>query len=223
MADVKVNWNEMNMDYFKVKKVLVDMLPVFSAIGMELLKEIGKNFDAEGIWKKWAPMRPGTKLGRRQGSSSKLLAASGRMRASFRSEPMKSYVRVGSPMMLARLHHEGRKGPWTIAPRHAKALAFPSAGGASLKQRYAGPLAMIRGKNIQVVRKGKPGQAIKVVKFQTYAYHKRSKAFMSNVPMAVVLKVRHPGYPSRPLLPPDEIARRISAGVVGKMLEDARR
>lgn len=220
-VQVKVNWDQ--MDYFKVKKVLGDMLPLFQAIGMELMKEIGKNFDAEGVWRKWAPMRPGTKLGRRQGTSSKLLQATGKIRASFRMEAMKSYVRVGSPSMIARLHHEGRKGPWTIAPRHAKALAFPFEGGASLKQRYAGPLAMMRGKNIQVVRKGKPGQWIKVVKFQTYAYHKRSKAFMSNVPMAVVLKVRHPGYPARPLLPPDDVARRIAVQVAEKMVENARR
>jgi hypothetical protein len=81
---------------------------------------------------------------------------------------------------------------------------------------------MIRGKNIQVVRKGKPGQWIKVVKFGTYAYHKRSKAFMSNTPMAVVMKVRHPGYPARPLLPPDDVARRIAVQVAEKMVAMAK-
>jgi phage gpG-like protein len=194
-AKITVIWGE--MEFFRVRKLLGDMRPVFSAIGMELIKQVGQNFETEGIWAKWAPMKESTKFSRRQGGSSKLLAATGKLRASFRMEAQKNFVRVGSPLMVARLHHEGRRGPWTIKPKNAKALAFPWAGGTAL---------------------GKGGSA----KLGSYSYHKRSKAFLSNTPMAVVMKVIHPGYPARLLLPPPEVAQRIAVQVSEMMIDMAR-
>lgn len=221
---VKVDWNQ--MDYFAVKKVLGDMLPVFTAIGAEVMKEIDRNFQAEGVWSKWAPMRPNTKAGRRQGASSKLLQGSGRLRASFRMEPLATQVRVGSPSILAAYHHEGRKGPWTIAPKRAKALAFPVAqGGQSLKgmgQSRGVSVGMVRGNLIHAAHKAGPGARIKVVRFGSYGYQKRSASFMAGVPMAVVMKVRHPGYPARPLLPPPWRATELAVSVAQAMIDRAK-
>lgn len=213
---------------FGVKGILGNMKPVFSAIGAEILKEVGRNFAAEGIWSKWAPLRPNTLAGRRQGGSSKALQASGRLRASFRMEPLASQVRVGSPLKIAEWHHTGRgvavgQPKWKITPKHGKALAFPVAGGGqSLKgmgQAKGVSVVMIRGNKIQVAHRAGAGAAIKIVKFKTYGYHKRSRAFMAGVPMAVVRSVMHPGYPPRPMLPPDKVAGQIAEAVVQKFLE----
>jgi len=226
---VKADWKQ--MDYFKVKAILGDMFPLFSAIGIEVLKEVGRNFAAEGIWSKWAPLRPNTLAGRRQGSTSKALQASGRLRASFRMEPLKSQVRVGSPLRIAEFHHEGRGvavggAKWKIVPKHGKALAFPvAAGGESLRrmgQKRGMSVGMIRGKLIQVAYNAGLGAPSKVVKFKTYAYHKRSRSFMSGIPMAVLRSVMHPGYPPRPMLPPETVAGAIVEAVAKKFIENVK-
>lgn len=223
---IKADWKQ--MDYFKVKAILGDMAPVFAAVGAEILKEVGRNFAAEGIWSKWAPLRPNTLAGRRQGGSSKALQASGRLRASFRMEPLKSQVRVGSPLKIAEWHHMGRgvavgQAKWKITPKHGKALAFPVAGGGQslrgLGQSKGVSVSMIRGNLIQSAHFAGLRAPIKVVKFKTYAYHKRSAKFMSGIPMAVVRSVMHPGYPPRPMLPPDKVAGEIAEAVVQKFLE----
>lgn len=186
-----------DLDIERVRKQLGDTHPMFAALGMELLKEVYRNFEVGGAWAKWAPLRPGTILSRRAGPSSKPLQASGQLRASFRSEAGKGQVRVGSPLKVAKYHQEGRgiyvgKPKWAILPRRAKALAFPFAGGTAL---------------------GSPG------KFKSYGFKKRSAKFLSGTPMMVVRKVMHPGYPPRPMLPPEAVALRLAQNVITEMLK----
>mgnify|MGYP001583740481 CR=1 FL=1 len=186
-----------DLDLERVAKQLGDTRPMFAALGMELLKEIYRNFEMGGAWGKWAPLRPGTLLSRRSGGSSRPLQASGQLRASFRSEAGKGQVRVGSPLKIAKYHQEGRgiyvgQPKWAILPRRAKALAFPWAGGTVL---------------------GSPG------KFKSYGHKKRSAKFLSGTPMAVVRKVMHPGYPPRPMLPPETIALKLAQSVISEMLK----
>lgn len=215
-------------DFYKVIKVMGDMTPVFADLGAEVLKEVGKNFEQQGVWAKWAPLRPNTMAGRRSGNSSKALQASGRLRASFRAQPMKSQVRVGSPLLIALYHEEGRGEPvgnpgWIIRPKNGKALAFPVAqGGESLKgmgQRRGISVFMARGNLTQQVHNAGPGAAAKTVTFKTYGYHKRSGVFMGKANMAVVQSVYHPGYPARKMLPHPSRALTIARAVVAKWLE----
>ena len=185
-----------DLDLSRVQKALGDTRPMFAALGMELLKEVYRNFEVGGAWAKWAPLRPGTLLSRRAGGSSKPLQASGQLRGSFRQEAGKGQVRVGSPSKIAKYHHEGRgvyvgQPKWAILPRRRKALAFPFAGGAAL---------------------GSPG------KFKSYGHKKRSAKFLSGTPMAVVRKVMHPGYPPRPMLPPESVALKLAQDVIAEML-----
>jgi len=192
-------------DLDRLSKTLSDMRPVFAAIGTELLKEIGRNFEMQGVWVKWAPLRPNTLANRRSGGSSKALQASGRLRASFRSQASKDQVRVGSPLVIAKYHEEGRGEPvgnpgWTIRPKKGKALAFVVAsGGQSLKSR---------GISVSVMRG----------KFQSYGYQKRSAKFMGKANFAVVQSVHHPGYPARKMLPHPSRALTISRAVAMKFL-----
>jgi hypothetical protein len=145
-------------------------------------------------------------------------------------QPMKSQVRVGSPLLLAKWHHEGRgekaggKG-WEIKPIHGKALAFPVAqGGWSLKGiglAKGVSVSMIRGKLNQRVHFAGKGAAMKTVTFKSYGYHKRSAKFMGGTNMAVVQSVHHPGYPARPLLPPPARALEIATAVAQKYIANA--
>lgn len=198
MAVVAVTVKLSIPDFYKVIKVMGDMRPVFAAIGAEVLKEVGKNFENQGTWSKWAPLRPNTIAGRRAGNSSKALQASGRLRASFRMQPMKSQVRVGSPLLIAQFHEEGRGEPvgnpgWMIFPKHGKALAFAVASGGKA----------VGGKE----------------KFKSYGHKKRSAKFLKNQKMAVVSSVYHPGYPARKMLPHPSRALTIARNVVSKFLE----
>jgi len=196
-------------DLDRLSKILSDMRPVFAAVGMELLKEIGRNFEQQGVWSKWAPLRPNTMAARRSGSSSKALQASGRLRASFRSQATKDQVRVGSPLMIARYHEEGRGEPvggkgWTISPKRKKALAFVVAGGGqSLKG-----MGQARGISVAAMRG----------KFTSYGFAKRSAKFMGKANFAVVKSVHHPGYPARKMLPPPAQALSIARAVALKFL-----
>ena len=189
-----------DLDLERIRRQLGDTRPMFAALGVELIKEIGRGFEMGGAWGKWAPLRPGTLLSRRSGASSKPLQASGQLRASFRFEADKGQVRVGSPLKIAKYHQEGRgvyvgQPKWAIMPRRAKALAFPFAGGTAV---------------------GSPG------KFSSYGHKKRSAKFLSGTPMAVVRKVMHPGYPPRPMLPPESVALRLAQSVISEMLKGSR-
>lgn len=209
MSTASVQVRVLVPDLDRLSKTLSDMRPVFAAVGMELLKEIGKNFEQQGVWAKWAPLRPNTIAGRRAGNSSKALQASGRLRASFRSEATKDQVRVGSPLVIAKYHEEGRGEPvgnpgWTIRPKLRKALAFVvAAGGQSLE-------GMGKGKGISVAEmRGK---------FKSYGFQKRSAKFMGKANFAVVQSVHHPGYPARKMLPHPSRALTIARDVAMKFL-----
>jgi phage gpG-like protein len=183
---VNIDWN--NLDLTKIEKKLENMSPLYAAIAVELLKEIHKAFDGTASWARWPKLKASTLYGHRSGDSAKPLARSGRLRGSFRPDWDSKHARVGSPLKIAAYHHEGRSGPWTIAPRRRKALAFPWAGGAP-----AGG-------------------------FKSYGHLKRSKTFREGKNFAVVRKVRHPGYPARPMLPPQARALEIANEVLSVML-----
>jgi len=111
-------------------------------------------------------------------------------------EAGKGQVQVGSPLKIAKYHHEGRgvyvgKPKWVILPRRRKALAFPAAGGKPVGSKEA---------------------------FGSYGHMKRSAKFLKGTPMAVVKRVLHPGYPPRPMLPPEAAAMKLANEVISAML-----
>ena len=186
-----------DLDVEKVRKQLGDTRPMFAALGMELWTEIMRGFEMGGAWEKWKPLLPNTMAGRRAGGSSRPLQASGQLKASFRSEADKGQVRVGSPLKVALYHQEGRgtfvgRPAWKILPRRAKALAFPVATG------------------------GRPVGSKEA--FKSYGHKKRSAKFLKGANMAVVRSVLHPGYPPRPMLPPEAAALKIAKDVISTML-----
>lgn len=161
---------------------------IHEAIGMKMLAMVGANFEQSGIWAKWAPLKASTLYGRRgKGGGGKALMDTGRLRASFRSQATTQSVRVGSPLTIAKYHDEGRKGPWVIKPKTAKALAFPFPGGGV------------------IVTKGMT---------KSYGHQKKGAAYFKGKGFLVVKGVKHPGYPARFLLPPTTFAESYAAGVV---------
>lgn len=155
----------------RVAAKVKDTRGLFAAIAVEVHKKVMENFEAEGIWKKWAPNKPSTLFGRRSGGGM-ILQDTGGLKASFRFDYNDKEATVGSPLKIALYHQEGRKGPWVIRPRRAKALAFPWQGGGKVAEGG----------------------------FKSFGHLKRSGEYRKGDFM-VVKKVIHPGYPARPMLP----------------------
>ncbi len=177
-----------------IRKLGPERKGLFDAIGIEILKLIHRNFEMGGAWGRWAALKFSTMYGRR-GRGGKPLQGTGRLKASFRWEATANGVRVGSPLKIALYHQEGRKGPWIIKPRRAKALAFP------FPPRMGGTAKLTKG------MVSSSGLASRSAKFF------RESGFM------VVRHVKHPGYPARPILPPESVVSKIVLQTVSKYLE----
>jgi phage gpG-like protein len=100
---------------------------MLAAIGFRQLKWVNDNFKAEGLERKWKPLRPNTVAGRR-GGSSRVLQDTGRLRQSFNSRVNGRFVEVGTVDQRAAWHHFGTR-PYTITPKTKKFLRFATPGG----------------------------------------------------------------------------------------------
>jgi len=110
-------------------------------VGSQLLHWVNQNFKDQGTEKKWKPLTPNTKAGRRkEGKGAKILQNTGRLKQSFVSKVMKdgNSVSVGTNNKVAKWHEFGTK-PYVIRPKNKKMLKFPVVGGFAFAKKVNHP------------------------------------------------------------------------------------
>jgi phage gpG-like protein len=180
-----------------------DRIALHRQIGVELVKWIDRNFQAEGSEKKWAPLASSTLFGRRQsGRGAKILQNNGILRASVTYQASADKVVVGFPEnSVAEYHHFGTR-PYIIRPKNAKALMFfmppmSGLGGAgqltSFVRRQSGTpkIGIVSAKSIK-------GAGLRAPK---------GKGDIQSVMFR--MEVHHPGLKARPLLPTPPLAEQL--------------
>ena len=165
---------------------LKDRTELHRQIGVDMVKWIDRNFEAQGLEKPWAPLAASTVFGRRQGGGgAKILQNNGQLRASHTYRPSADRVVVGFPEgSIAEYQHFGT-APYTIRPKNPDGvLAFPFPPGLSA------PTSIIKR------RKGSPkvGAINKSGSKQSFLF---------------VKEVHHPGLKARPLLPTVPLAEQL--------------
>ena len=116
--------------------------PLLRAIGMKLVGWTMRNFQQEGIERKWKPLSANTIAQRRKGSS-RPLQDTGRLRASWTQsggnpKVIGDTVSVTSNVKYAPFHEFGTK-PYVIRPKNKKVLAFNTAGGMRFSKKVNHP------------------------------------------------------------------------------------
>jgi phage gpG-like protein len=196
----------------KMKAILVQKRTLYDRIGIQIIRWISKNFEQEGIEKKWTPLRSSTLFGRRAGSG-KVLQNTGRLKQEASYKASESQVIVGWPTeSIARYHHFGTKGPYEIRPRNKRALRF-----------FAPPMSMISGggtrTTLQRRGKGTPNVAgVSAASARLGGLNiPKGKGGIQSVAFAQV--VRHPGLPVRALLPSQPLAKQLAQAVIDDALK----
>lgn len=184
-----------------------DRTRLMRQVGQTLDKWIDTNFAAGGAEHKWAPLAASTVFARRQGrglGGAQPLRNTGLLRASHSFVATADRVVVGFPEnSVAGFQHFGTPGPYTIAARNAKALAFPYPMWMNAGRR--GP-----GANVIVRRKaGSPVRGRVTSKRATQLGYKIPKGRGDLQAMLIVKSVQHPGLVARPLLPTIPLAEQI--------------
>ena len=86
-----------------------DLRPAWELVGMDLLRSIDSNFDAEGRPSAWAPWTAAYAEKRAKKKPGKILTLDARLRRSITSEPDARGVTIGSNVVYARAQQLGRK------------------------------------------------------------------------------------------------------------------
>lgn len=108
----------------------LDAQPLLHAIGLKLIAWTDKQFQTEGrqSGEEWAPLKPNTVAGRRQGSS-RILQDTGHLKGSITAKISGGSVEVGTNVSYAGPHQFG-SAPYTIKPKKPGGLlAFMTVGG----------------------------------------------------------------------------------------------
>ena len=166
---------------------LKDRTELHRQIGVDMIKWIDRNFEAQGLEKPWAPLAASTVFGRRQGGGgAKILQNNGILRASHTYRASANNVVVGFPEGgIAEYQHFGT-APYTIRPKNPDGvLAFPFPPG------LGAPTSIVQR------RKGAP-------KAGTTNKSGSKQSFM------FVKEVHHPGLKARPLLPSVPLAEQLA-------------
>jgi phage gpG-like protein len=166
--------------------------PVVRGLASAMRQHIRTAFAVGGFPQQWVPNRPNTIAAK--GHSRVLHRTLGRGRSGLEAATTVTVSEVGREVgitmhtsALGRFHQEGRKGPWTIAPRNAPFLSFLVAGsggqtGAAGRAAFRSSRARAQARRARTGRGSVPGRLGAV---RVYA-----------------LSVQHPGYPARPFLAP---------------------
>jgi phage gpG-like protein len=126
----------------QVVKANIKQDVLLNAIGMRLIGWTMRNFQQEGIERKWKPLSANTVAQRRKGSS-KPLQNTGHLRASWTTSAgnpkvLGDTVSVTSNVKYAPFHEFGTK-PYVIKPKTKKMLAFKTAGGMRFAKKVNHP------------------------------------------------------------------------------------
>lgn len=178
--------------------------PLHRRMGVAVLAWVDQAFQRGGPpGQPWAPLRPNTVANRRKGSSLPLRDTGVHIRNTFRVAADGNQVSVGSPSEVARMHHEGRSGPWSIRAKNGGALAFRVAGlGGNVVRGRDGSYSRIRAVQIFDAK----GRRLKRARFLTGP----DLTATPGTNLMVAREVHHPGYPARRMLPTEaEVFRQI--------------
>jgi phage virion morphogenesis protein len=100
-----------------------DMRPAWEVIGMDLLRSVDKNFDAEGRPSAWAPWSPAYGKWRAENKPGKILTRDARLRRSITSDPDGKGITLGTNVVYAAAQQFGmrrgakRRGKVTLPAR----------------------------------------------------------------------------------------------------------
>lgn len=188
----------------RLRKAVGDTTPVAREVADTFRKELVRNIILEGIWgKAWPNIAPNTVVKKRfagkpagllRGLIDHVYTSHGAAQATF-----------GFKSPYAKMHHEGRPGPWTITARNKKILFFPVAGQIQRK-KIGGTYHRLGGLGGMMVtakqRRAWP-KATGPSKWERYN-------------MIKAKKVIHPGFQERQLLPPQNVIRDKTFEIVRK-------
>jgi phage virion morphogenesis protein len=93
-----------------------DLRPAWEVVGMDLLRSVEGNFNAEGRPSAWAPWSPAYAAYRAKKKPGKILTRDGNLRRSITSEPDARGVTLGSNVAYARAQQLGYQ-PRNLPPR----------------------------------------------------------------------------------------------------------
>lgn len=183
---------------------------ILDAIGLRILNFIDENFRAGGAENPWKALSPNTIASRRKGKgagSAQPLRDTGRLAQSFvaRNDIGAASVWVGTETEYAEYHHFGT-GPYKITTNPPDRRA-----------RMRGvKRTSIGGEEVSFFARGKAAA-------RRAAPKRRPGALRFMTPAGPVYRreVKHPGIPSRPLLPSLALADRLAKAVVDKIVEEA--
>jgi phage gpG-like protein len=134
---IRINIRGARMKTARVRGA-VNQRQLLTAIGAAQLSWTMKNFTAEGIEKKWAPLRPNTVASRRKGSR-KPLQDTGRLRQSFTFKIRGNHaVAMGTQSKVAQFHEHGTR-PYVILPKGGGKLKFMTPGGMRFAKKVNHP------------------------------------------------------------------------------------
>jgi phage gpG-like protein len=138
--EVKMRWHkerEFRAKLGAIHRKLRDTRPVMKSLAIQTLKWIQENYRTSGgklKGKKWAPLRPSTKAGRRRGSKKPLWDTGQLLLRGWNWHVTRLKAVIGHPSEIAAYHDEGTGiyGPkgsrYVIRPVKAKALRFITSG-----------------------------------------------------------------------------------------------
>lgn len=200
MAKLKVSSTFRLPSIQRIRKLTEHTGVITDQIGQELVDELHKNIDRQGIWERWTPLAESTVYKRRtfgKSPADRALAAM-KQHVKYRAAGTQVTVFVDSP--YSELHEEGRTGPWLIAPKNKKWLKFPF------------PASSFRG-------------GVKVQKVDIYQKvgksGRRKKVGTSAGAFVYAKQVQHPGYPARRLMIPRDEGLLVARKVVERFFRRA--
>lgn len=129
---VKVEMSRLQAALRQAERAQYRMRDIWNVIGLDLVRSVQANFDAEGgrqAAPKWKPLAPSTLKQRiEEKTQGKILTRHSHLRNSVNHRPSSHDVLVGTNLPYAAAHQFGADIPaTTIRPRLKKALFWPGA------------------------------------------------------------------------------------------------
>jgi phage gpG-like protein len=215
------------------------MSELHDRIATRVLAWVVANVRAGGLERRWAPLSPNTLYARRQsgkGKGAQPLMDTTQMMQSLNKKADARQATVGFGSKVAVFHQWGTRGPYEIAPRFKRALAFPSlwtAGFARQSLGARGFAQLSRGGRRPAFADRLPRAAVQrwlsvragtragaMGRMPTSQQKGRGLKDYASKNFMVVKSVQHPGLPARPLLPSTSMAQELATTVARNFLAE---